>query len=227
LGNKGIVLPRAPSSVFNYAFGLRKLEDLLVDPFLNQKFFHELMEFCKDDVTQIGKKIVAAGGDAVRVIGNVANAEMVSSQFYREYILPYEKQYIDTIAAAGGKVLFHNCGKCMNLLGVYREMLDGHMLESFSTPASGGDIASLKDARKRLGDDIVIVGNFDQVFLLREGTTEDVQLEVHRILEEMKDDCRFIFSTSDSLIPGTLRENIVALAETAIECASQPELHHF
>ena len=32
----------------------------------------------------------------------------------------------------------------MNLLGVYREMLDGDMLESFSTPASGGDVVNLR-----------------------------------------------------------------------------------
>jgi hypothetical protein len=53
LGDRGIVLPRVPSSVFNSAYGLRRLEDLLVDPIMNPGFYKELMEFCTDDVIAV------------------------------------------------------------------------------------------------------------------------------------------------------------------------------
>ena len=100
-------------------------------------------------------------------------------------------------------------------------MLDGEALESFATPPSGGDITSLKNAREVLGDGVVIVGNFDQVHLLKEGTKEEIRREVEKIFEETRGDNRFIFSTSDSIIPGTPKENIEALVESCIECVDQ------
>jgi len=221
LGERGIVLPRVPSSVFNSAFGLRKLEDLFIDPVINPELYKELMEFCTDDVISVGTMIVKAGGDVMRVVGNIAHSGMVSSKFYLEHIFPYEKRYIDSLTSNGSKVLFHNCGQCASLLEVYRIMLDGQALESLSTPSSGGDISSLKTARETLGDGVVMVGNFDQVHLLRKGTKEDIRKEACKIFEEMRGDNSFIFSTSDSIIPGTPKENIEALVESAFECVGK------
>ncbi len=221
LGDRGIVLPRVPSSVFNSAFGLRKLEDLLVDPLMNSSFYREIMELCTDDVIGVGRQIVKAGGDVMRVVGNVAHGGMMSSKFYLEHIFPYEKRYIDALTSDGCKVLFHNCGQCASLLEVYRTMLDGQALESLSTPPSGGDITSLKNAREVLGEGVVMVGNFDQVHLLKEGTRHEIQKEVEKIFEETREDNRFIFSTSDSIVPGTPKENIEALVEFALECSTK------
>lgn len=219
LGDRGIVLPRVASSVFNSAYGLRKLEDLLMDPILRPDFYKELMEFCTEDVIAVGSQIVNAGGDVQRVVGNVANSGMVSPQFYHEYVYPYEKRYVDALSCSACKVLFHNCGQCATLLEAYGEMLDRQALESLSTPGSGGDIVSLKSARESLGDNVVMVGNFDQVHLLKEGTPEQIKLRVREIFDETRGDSRFIFSTSDSIVPGTPGENVRVLVEAALECA--------
>jgi len=219
LGDRGIVLPRVPSSVFNSAFGLRKLEDLFTDPVLRPDLYKELMELCTEDVIAVGMQVLRAGGDVMRVVGNVANSGMVGSDFYMEHIFGYEKRYIDALSANGGKVLFHNCGRCFGLLEVYREMLDGLALESLATPSAGGDVTDLRAARERLGDNVVMVGNFDQVHLLREGSAGQIKKAVKKIFEEAGDDRAFIFSTSDSIVAGTPKENIEVLCESALECA--------
>ena len=219
LGNRGIVLPRVPSSVFNSAFGLRKLEDLFTDPLLRPGLYRELMELCTEDVIGVGMQVLRAGGDVMRVVGNVANSGMVSGDFYMEHIFGYEKRYIDALSANGGKVLFHNCGQSFGLLEAYREMLDGLALESLATPACGGDVTDLRAARARLGDNVVMVGNFDQVHLLREGSAGEIKKAVKEIFEQVGDDPAFIFSTSDSIVPGTPKENIQILCEAALECA--------
>ncbi|MHC4338171.1 MAG: uroporphyrinogen decarboxylase family protein, partial [Planctomycetota bacterium] len=191
------------------------------DPIMNPGFYKELMEFCTDDVIGVGRQIVKAGGDVMRVVGNVAHGGMMSSKFYLEHIFPYEKRYIDALTSDGCKVLFHNCGQCAGLLEVYRTMLDGQALESLSTPPSGGDITSLKNAREVLGEGVVMVGNFDQVHLLKEGTRDDIRTEVEKIFEQTSGDSRFIFSTSDSIVPGTSKENIQTLVESAFECSNK------
>ena len=219
LGERGIVLPRVPSSVFNYACSLRKMEELFIDPYLNIEFYNELMGFCTKDVICVGTQIADGGGDAVRIIGNIASGDMVSSDFYREFIYIYEKRYIDALTNKGTKVLFHNCGKCANLLEVYRDLLEGHMLESFSSPSSGGDINSLKIAREVLGENIIMIGNLDQVHLLKSGSQEEIASSVEKIMKEMRDDKGFIFSTSDSLVPGTPSENIRTALEVALKTA--------
>ena len=106
LGDRGVVLPRVPSSVFNSAFGLRKLEDLFTDPLLKPDFYRELMEFCANDVIEVGRQIAKAGGDIMRVVGNVANSGMVGSRFYFEHIFSYEKRYIDSLTSLGSRVFF-------------------------------------------------------------------------------------------------------------------------
>jgi len=218
LGDKGVVLPRVPSSVFNSAFGLRKLEELFMDPIIKPDLYKGIMELCTDDVIQVGMAVAETGGDIQRVVGNVANSGMVGSDFYLEHIYPYEKRYIDALTSKRCKVLFHNCGRCSGLLEVYGKMLDGQALESFSQPATGGDIENLRDARNKLGDNVVMVGNFDQVQLLRNGTKEQIEAAVKKIFEQTEGDEKFIFSTSDSIIPGTPKENIVTMAECALEC---------
>jgi uroporphyrinogen-III decarboxylase len=40
-----------------------------------------------------------------------------------------------------------------------------------------------------------------------------------RLLKVLNGDNRFIFSTSDSIVPGTPKENIEAMVQTALECA--------
>jgi uroporphyrinogen-III decarboxylase len=66
-----------------------------------------------------------------------------------------------------------------------------------------------------------MVGNFDQVHLLKEGTRDDIRTEVEKIFEQTSGDSRFIFSTSDSIVPGTPKENIEALVEFALECSTK------
>ena len=39
------------------------------------------------------------------------------------------------------------------------------------------------------------------------------------MFKETKGDKRFIFSTSDSIVPGTPKQNIEAMVQTAMECA--------
>jgi len=72
----------------------------------------------------------------------------------------------------------------------------------------------------KFSDRVVMVGNFDQVHLLRQGTPERVRKEVFKIFEQTRGDDGFVFSTSDSIVPGTPKENIHALAESALEYAS-------
>ncbi len=220
LGDRGLVLPRVASSVYNCAYGLRKLEELLMDPLLKPDFYHELMEFCTNDVIEVGRQITKAGGDVMRIVGNVANSSMISPKFYTDYVYPYEKRYIDSLTSANTKVLFHNCGQCASLLETYGTMLEDQALESLSTSGSGGDIVSLKSARECLGDRVVIVGNFDQVNLLKNGTKEQIRQQVRHIFDETRSNKRFIFSTSDSIVPGTPKENIETMVQCALECAS-------
>jgi hypothetical protein len=220
LGDRGLVLPRVASSVYNSAYGLRKLEDLLMDPLLKPDLYRELMEFCTNDVIEVGKQITKAGGDVMRIVGNVANSGMVSPKFYSDYVYPYEKRYVDSLTSGSCKVLFHNCGQCASLLETYGDMLDNQALESLSTSGSGGDITSLKSARECLGDRVTIVGNFDQVNLLKNGTKDQIREQVRHIFDETRSSRRFIFSTSDSIVPGTPKENIEAMVQCALECAS-------
>ncbi len=69
-----------------------------------------------------------------------------------------------------------------------------------------------------------MIGNLDQVHLLKNGKKQEIVSSVENIIREMRDDKRFIFSTSDSLVPETPAENIRIAVEAAIQCAAHIRL---
>lgn len=221
LGDRGIVLPRVPSSVFNSAAGLVDLERLLTAALTEPDFYADLMEFCTDDVITAGKQVAETAGDVMRVVGNIANASMVGPDFYRRFVLPYEKRYVEALTGDSAKVLFHNCGPCFALLEVYAGLLEGQALESLSPAACGGDVEDLADARKKLGENVAMVGNFDQVHTLKDGSAEEIACGVEKIFRQIGPDRRFIFSTSDSLAPGTSAGSVKLLVERALALAGK------
>jgi uroporphyrinogen decarboxylase len=97
----------------------------------------------------------------------VGNARLVSRAFYDRYIAPYDHAYVRAIEQAGLPVLFHNCGYSMPFLESYAG-LGCRALESLTPPPNAaGDLA---EAKRRVGDRLVLVGNIDQINLLPERT---------------------------------------------------------
>ena len=210
VGDEGVVAPWIQGAFNLIAFYYRKLDDLLMDALINPDFYHCMMRYFLDRYKLFVGGIIDAGADLVSYAGNIANAKLVSSDFYRAHIWPYEREFIDFIQSQGVVVLYHNCGYARNLIPVYPSLGLG-AYESLTPPPYGDTI--LDEAVRAFGHVTTLSGNIDQITLLREGTPEEIEATVKQTLDTVRGRCHFILATTDYFNENTPHDSIHRLAD--------------
>ncbi len=155
------------------AADLRGINTLMLDFYDDPTFVRGLFEFIIDMELRFARAQVDAGIDVVGV-GDAA-ASLVGPAIYEEFVWPYEKKLVDGLHALGTRVRLHICGNTRRILaGMGKLGCDIVDLDS---------LASLFEAREKMGPQQVLLGNIDPVRVLREGTAESVYAaiaECHR-----------------------------------------------
>ncbi|NPV54451.1 MAG: hypothetical protein HPY71_13200 [Firmicutes bacterium] len=208
-GEYGIVAPWV-SGAFGFVVYYRKLEDLLMDAMLESSFYHEMLEYFTARCRDLALQVATSGADIVAYNANIANGKVVSPGFFRQHVFKYEKAVIEAIQSEGIPVLYHNCGPARVLLDIYPG-LGMRAYESLSPPPVGDTV--LEEALKRLGGEMILSGNIDQVYFLRQASPHEIEKEVKRVMDSVRYRGKFILATTDYLHEGTPYENIFALAE--------------
>ena len=70
----------------------------------------------------------------------------------------------------------------------------------------------MKDARAKVGPDVTLQGNLDPCALF--ASAPEVRKRVTAILEDMKDDPRFVFNLGHGILPKTPPENAREIVRT-------------
>jgi uroporphyrinogen decarboxylase len=179
------------------------------------EFYDRLMNFAMDRILDYTRAIDEAGIDVHCVGGNVPGG-FLGKPCYDEYILPYEKRYIDYVQARGTPAMYHNCGQIMKLIESYKS-LGARIVEPFSPPPLGD--ADLGKAKQIVGDAYVILSGVDQVNVLQKGSVDEVKRTTERTIRTGKPGGGFIMQNVDFLEYGTPVENVQAYVETALQHA--------
>jgi uroporphyrinogen-III decarboxylase len=82
------------------------------------------------------------------------------------------------------------------------------------TPPPYGD-TPLEEAVQLFGHDTVLLGNLDQLDLLRKGTHQEIADQVREIVNTVRGRCHFILATTDYFNENTPHDNIHAFADAA------------
>ena len=216
LGEDGIVGVWSPHGPFNNASLLIDLDELYCLFLTDYSFYERLMNFAMDRILTYTRLLDAAGVDVHCIGGNVPGG-FLGKAIYDEYVLPFEKAYIECVQENGTPAIYHNCGQIMNLVESYKK-LGVRVVEPFS-PVPLGD-ADLARAKAIVGDAYVIIGGVDQVNILKNGTVDDVKRATEKTLSTGKPGGGFILQSADFLEYGTPMENLQAYVKTAMENAS-------
>jgi len=215
LGDAGIVGTWSPYGPFNTVSLLIDHSELyslfLTDP----DYYHNLMQFSIERTVDYVRAIDAAGVDTHCIGGNVAGG-FLGEKFFDEYILPYEKQYMDVVQENGTPGCYHNCGEIMNLVNSYKK-IGVKWVEPFS-PYPLGD-ADLAKAKAMVDGAYVMTGGIDQVNVLQKGSVDEVKRVTEETIKTGKPGGKFILQSADFLEYGTPVENVEAYVKTALEFA--------
>jgi len=216
VGNDGIVGTWSPHGPFNNCSLLVKLDELYSMFLVDFDYYKDLMEFAYERSLPYAAALDAAGVDVHCVGGNVPGG-FLGKPIYDEYILPFEKKYIDFVQRNGTPAMYHNCGQVMNLVESYKD-LGVKIVEPFSPPPLGD--ADLAQAKIRSGGAYSMLSGIDQVNVLQKGTKEEVIRATEAAMKIGKPGGKFIMQPVDFLEYGTPLENVEAYAKTALDNAA-------
>lgn len=210
-GDKGLACPIVHGA-FNTLSSYRKLDDVFMDPLIDEGFYREMIEFFADRIAVQSRLMVEAGADAVEIGGNMAGSN-VGAVYFGKYIQQYEQHIINAIHDAGAYVIYHNCGDAAKVMHLYNDMnID---VLGYLTPPPFGDV-DLAEALRVLKPTMALRGNIDQVEFLMKATPSQVEQRVREVVEKAGRRGRFILSTTDFFFDETPYDNIRAFVDAGI-----------
>ncbi|MHC4396054.1 MAG: uroporphyrinogen decarboxylase family protein [Planctomycetota bacterium] len=196
-GQTHSVLGWVEGPIAEYA-DLRGVESALMDMMDKPEMFVEAGEIIIENGISFAIAQIKAGADMIGIGDAVAS--LISPDMYAEYVLGLEQKLIAAIHDAGATVKLHICGNIKNNLKYISQ--------------SGADIIDvdwmvpLAEARKLVGPDITLCGNFDPSAILLQGSAEDVADAAKECIKSGGD--KFILMPGCEVPPGTAEENIRA-----------------
>jgi hypothetical protein len=213
IGEDGIVVTYGGGAAHTgAALYLRGLERLLVDAIEDPTLYARLLNWAIEYETQLLETLESLRPDLCQVGGLMAQGNLVGPDYYRKHVLPYDRRYIEKVHSHGLRSVYHNCGYSRNLVEHYVE-LGTDAFESFPPPPTAdGDIGYVKQV---LGDTTVLLGNIDQVHLLRHSAPREIASVVRETVLAGKQGGRFILMTSDELYHDTPVESLQLMADVA------------
>ena len=213
VGEDGILGIWTPSGPFNQAALIYDLTELYTLYLTDYGFYSDLMTYAMERCLDYTEAMKQAEPDVLIVGGNVPGG-FLGSEMYEQYILPFERRFIDICQNTGIPAMYHNCGQIMALLDSYK-LLNVKSVEPF-TPAPAGD-ADIAEAKEIIGDEYVTVGGVDKMNLLLTGSSDRIKREIERITLTVKKWGGHILQNADSLEYDTPIENLHTFIETARE----------
>jgi MtaA/CmuA family methyltransferase len=155
-----------------------------------------VVEVTKD----LAEAFVIHGADIVSISDPTSSGDLLSGQYYEEFVFPYHKKVAGSIRVPA---VLHICGDTLELLP--------HIKNTGFDAYSFEEKIDVTTAKKILSSDISLIGNVAPVGTMLQGTPEKVASEALQCMRDGID----LLSSGCTLSPLTPTDNIRALVRAA------------
>jgi len=221
-GNRGLI--RGHISAFE-GFGqpgcwqdaacLFGIENLIIASMEDPAWVHAFLTVLKERKKVYIESTQGAKYDLLELGGGDASTTVISPHIFNEFVAPYDAELIETAHQAGQRIVYHTCGGMMPILEDIAAM-NPDAMETFTPHSMGGDMM-LKEAKRRIGDKVCMIGGFDQFHFFTGCTEEETRNEVRRCFNAAGGDGGFILAPSDHFFEADLKL-LNAFADEALKC---------
>jgi len=199
--------------LFEVAWALRGMENLLVDMIQNPGFVDDLMDGITEYYLAVIDESMKYDIDAFTFGDDWGSQEkglLMGPRLWRRFIKPRLARMFDRIKSAGKFVHLHSDG---DLSAIFDDLVEiGLDVYNPFQP----EIMDVFEMKRRYGDKLCFHGGIGVQSLLPLGTPDEVRSTVKRMLEEIGDGGGYILAQAhpDGILADVPVENIVALIET-------------
>ena len=191
------------------------IEKLILETYDDPEWVHSFLGILLDRKKDFVQSMKGAKFDLIEHGGGDASSTVISPKIFEEFVAPYDAELIESAHLAGQKVVYHTCGGMMPILETIADMGPDAM-ETFTPAAMGGDV-SLKEAKKRIGKRVCMIGGFDQFHFLKGCAPEETRKEVRRCFEDTGKGGGYILAPSDHFFDADTKL-LKAYADEARKC---------
>ena len=199
------------SNPYKTSWQVRGMENILCDMLINEDMAIGLMERFGAYYKEMGCRLVRAGVDIMRIVGDIAtqNSLLFSIDVYKRIMKPVLQDMIHAFKEINPDLLmfFHSDG-CLDM--VMDELIDTGFDIINPIQPECMDVFAVKD---KYGDKITMHGTVSIQELLPFGSVEDVHREVRKIIDYCGRDGGLIICPANLIQNDTPMENILALYE--------------
>jgi uroporphyrinogen decarboxylase len=197
-------------SLFERAWSLRSMADLLVDMIEAPRWVDELLDTILAFDLAVVEEMLKYDIDGLLYGDDWGQQRglIFSPRLWRRFIKPRVAQMYGAVKRAGKAVMIHSCGRVQELFPDLIEVgLD--VFNPFQP-----DVMDPYEMKRQYGDRLSFFGGVSVQHLLPHGTPAQIRAEVRRLMDEVGRDGGFIIAPSHDM-PGDIPvENMVAFIET-------------
>jgi uroporphyrinogen decarboxylase len=207
-------------NLFEWGTFLRRMDNFLVDLFLNPNEVHRMLDELMQRHMDLLAHICEAVGDLVDIIKfgddlGTNRGPLIPVETYREFFKPRHKTMCDYVKKHSAMhTMLHCCGGIYELIP---ELIDAgfEILNPVQINAIKMEPTKLKN---EFGNDITFWGGgADTQKVLNAATPEKVKNHVKSNLEIFSKDGGYVFNTVHNIMPDVPPQNIVAMFEAVKE----------
>ena len=199
-------------SIFEYSWGLRGLERLLMDMVIQPEIAQAIMTHWTDFWIALNRKVLEAAEGKIDIawtwddIG-MQSGPMISPKMWQEQIKPHHIRLNKALKEFDVKIMYHSCGGIVGFIDGFIDM-GVEILNPLQPRAAGMDLAWIKAT---YGDRIALHGGMDIQKTLPHGTPKDVEREVRDRIRVLGAGGGYVLAAAHTIQADTPPENIVAM----------------
>ena len=189
--------------------------DLIMASMEDPTWIHAFLEVLRERKKVYISSLSGAQYDLIELGGGDASTTVISPDIFNEFVAPYDSELIALAHQAGQRIAYHTCGGMMPILEDIAAM-NPDAMETFTPAGMGGDTI-LSEAKERIGNQVCMIGGFDQFHFFTGCSEEETRQEVRRCFQEAGTGGGYILSPSDNFYEADLKL-IEAFADEARKC---------
>lgn len=195
-------------TLFETAWDLRGMEDILCDFLTEEDFVEELLDKIMEYQMQVTNIALQYPIDCIMFGDDWGQQRglLMGKPLWKKYIYPRMKKLFQKVKDAGKFVCLHSCGDCREILG---DMVDMG-LDIYNTFQP--EIYDVEAFAKEWGDKLTIYGGISTQNVLSFGTPQQVKDEMHRMLDLLGPH-GYILASTHQITPDTPIDNVIAFME--------------